>query len=348
MPKCVPVFLPTLQVVYLETEGDHDLVVLNPRWLGTDVIGQLLSHEKILQSRPTGCFTVDDIQLMYLEVEAPCLLQILEALEICSHCDIDGEVEYEFPCFNFVETLNGLWEKNSLRYQGAVYGGLRIGTQRGVENQLMPLFPRIQVQLRRSTLQDNNNPENDLYQWHYGSKFCWGNMESLITLEENDQLIEVKARGPEDCRTQLYYFLEDICNIVDQVITDSCPGLCTERQILSATHLRGHKAAPEVPAYSSRDLLNAQLKNSTKVTLEDGLKENLFDLGCFGSDDIKSMITLGVELHISHLSIYTRRHLSLLLDVSDPMGRDWCMLAVLLGLSQNLPQLDETKTHLEN
>ena len=51
-------------------------------------------------------------------------------------------------------------------------------------------------------------------------------------------------------------------------------------------------------------------------------------------------LTLGMDLEVSHLTIHTQRLLSLLLDPADPMGRDWCLLAVTLGLSDYLPTLD--------
>lgn len=55
-------------------------------------------------------------------------------------------------------------------------------------------------------------------------------------------------------------------------------------------------------------------------------------------------ITLGMDLDITHLTIHTQRLLSLLLDPPDPMGRDWCLLAVTLGLSDFLPALDGQET----
>lgn len=62
-------------------------------------------------------------------------------------CENDGELEYEFPCFNLVETLDGLWDPEDPRYVGAVYTGVRVRAQ----HQLAWLFPRLQVQLRRAS-----------------------------------------------------------------------------------------------------------------------------------------------------------------------------------------------------
>lgn len=52
------------------------MVVLNPRWLCGTVIGHLLSHEHLEQARVTGCYTVDDFQLLFPEMDALDLLQV--------------------------------------------------------------------------------------------------------------------------------------------------------------------------------------------------------------------------------------------------------------------------------
>ena len=266
-------------------------------------------------------------------------MQVLEALEVCTKCENDGEVEYEFPCLNFVERLHGLWEKDIKRYPNAVYGGLRIQCPRAVPSQMSFLFPRIQTALRRHMINEHNSPDNDLYQWHHGSKYCSGYLESFLTLEQDDMVIEVKARGPQDMRTNLFYFFEEVCQVITQVMDDSCPGLDYERHILSPTHLKAHAESPH--SYAPSTLLRAQLNGETSLKLEDSADELFTDVVTFGSDEIKEFLCLGIDLHVSHLSLHTRRHISTLLDPPDPMGRDWCLLAVSLGLTETLPSLDD-------
>ena len=50
-----------------------------------------------------------------------------------------------------------------------------------------------------------------------------------------------------------------------------------------------------------------------------------------------------MNLHISAISTLTRQLLCQLLDPPDPLGKDWCMLAVKLEMSDKLPKLDENK-----
>ena len=319
-------------------------MVLSPKWLCCDVIGHLLSHEQLSHSRPTGCFTVDDFQLMCPETDAKDLLMILEALEMCTRCEVDGEVEYEFPCLNFVEMIPGLWEKNDVRMTDAVYGGLRIQCPRGMNNQLLHMFPRIQTHLRREVLSDHGRPDSDLYQWYHGSKFCSGSMECLITLGQSEQVVEIKCRGPEEFRTSLYYLQEDICDIVLDVIEDSCPGICLEKYVLSALQLKQHKSS--IYAYTPKDILSAQLDGRASIALDENTQEEFIDLIAFGSQEIWNSITPGIELHAHFLSLHARRRLSMLLDPPDPMGRDWCLLAVALGMTDDLPQVDQSESQV--
>lgn len=79
------------------------------------------------------------------------------------------------------------------------------------------MLPR-QVFLRRNMLGESEEQEVDLYQWHHGSKYCWGQLEGLIDMDHNEQFLEIKVRGPPDSRYSLFFFLEDFVNVVEQVM----------------------------------------------------------------------------------------------------------------------------------
>lgn len=330
-------------MVYIETERiDDDLVVLSPQWLCGKIIGQLLSHNGTLHHKQTGCFSGEDFQMRIPDCKAEDLLILLEALKVSTRCDIDGEVEYELPCLNFVETLSGLWDRSDKRLSdGCIYGGVRLVAQRGMTNQLMHVFPRIQVQLRREFLDEHGDPETDLYQWYHGSKYCRGSMEILLTLEQEEQAIEIKCRGPQDLSTQIYHFLEDLCEVVFGVIEDSLPSVSLERHLLSVHELTAHHNP--VLAYIPKDVLLAQMNGKELLSMNSGDKlitEKLIDLVAFGSKEIYSCMQPGLDLHVSHLSLNARRQLSCVLDPPDPIGRDWCLLAVSFGLTGELPHVD--------
>ena len=102
-------------------------------------------------------------------------------------CDVDGDVEYEFPCYNFTEALEGLWSGDDSRYRDGIYGGvlLKASTTVGQQQQPQPnknllwvMFPRIQAQMRRHfTRKLEESDTVDLYQWFRGSKYCLGMVE---------------------------------------------------------------------------------------------------------------------------------------------------------------------------
>ena len=59
--------------------------------------------------------------------------------------------------------------------------------------------------------------ETDLYQWRHGSKYCLGDLEGMMTLDEVTDSVEVKVRGRRDDQRRCFLFLEEILGIIDQV-----------------------------------------------------------------------------------------------------------------------------------
>ena len=55
---------------------------------------------------------------------------------------------------------------------------------------------------------------------------------------------------------------------------------------------------------------------------------------------IRSLLLPGTLLHISSISTLTRQSLCALLDPEDALGRDWCLLAVRMGLIEKVPKLE--------
>merc|ERR1719278_2147621 len=69
-------------------------------------------------------------------------------------------------------------------------------------------------------------------------------------------------------------------------------------------------------------------------------QETLTQLLCFGCSEVEELLVAGSELAVSSMSTVTRQALCQLLDPAHPLGRDWCLLAVQMGLVDKVPKLD--------
>lgn len=85
-----------LQLIVLELGDDNDLIILNPSWLLTDIVGNLFAMETIWQARITGSFTYDDLQFLVAVTEKiDIVVKVLIALECCTACLVKPEDELD-------------------------------------------------------------------------------------------------------------------------------------------------------------------------------------------------------------------------------------------------------------
>ncbi|XP_012282069.1 death-associated protein kinase 1 isoform X2 [Orussus abietinus] len=333
----------------LQTLGEclvlsSELVVLSPEWLWKDVIGWQLSPEQRgrLGGRTTGVYTLEDFQ-----ARCPCpagqALQALQAVDLCVPCEVDeDEVEFEIPCLNLVERLPGLWEpwKQS---SSQPHAGLRLRPSEAPLYHLSPVFPHLQAQLRRIT-QSWDPSESDLYQWWRGSKLCAGPCESLVTFEEEEQgYIEVRVRGPRGTGAQCSALLGVVLDAIDCSVENVAPGMLLERHWLSPSQLRDydeviHSWEPSVllSALLEKSLEEARFKNPFN-----GKQESVWEIvGC--GMPLPEGFVPGPRQSVKNIKPAIQRRLAQMLDPPDPQGRDWCLLAVRLGLGDRVAQLDST------
>lgn len=153
------------------------MVVISVPWLGVQLLGEILSSQFLLHVRVTGVYTAEDFQAVFNQCDALGVLELLEALDICIEvrqelrngkfvvrylpfkfqilkknyvvfqCDIEGEIEYEFPLYNQTETLEGLWDQTDSRYSSdnSVHGGIRLYSAPGTYHLFKPIFYNVQV-----------------------------------------------------------------------------------------------------------------------------------------------------------------------------------------------------------
>ncbi|KAF5270741.1 hypothetical protein FQA39_LY01479 [Lamprigera yunnana] len=328
-----------------------ELVIVSLPWLGFQLIGELLSNEFLSNVRATGVYTVDDFQACFNHCDALGTLELLEALELCIQCELDGEVEYEFPIYNQTETLPGLWDSADPRYRttGSCYGGVRLYAPPKCHHLFTSIFPHVQIELRRAALQNfcNNDNDTDLYQWYRGSKLCTVTLETLITLDEDvnsSQYIEIKIRGPRQTSQYCFYFFENVVKTVILAVARICPGLIVERHIMSAQQLRVHCVEPYV--YLPDVVCNTMIESESTLDVvfqnpETEKFESIVQLALFDDIELASNIQWGCALKAHSLPIPVKLKLGRLLDPPEPHGRDWCLLALRLGLGpEKIASLD--------
>ncbi|CAF1544743.1 unnamed protein product, partial [Adineta ricciae] len=229
------------EVLYLEGDPQEDLICFDPNWLCQNILGRLLSHQRICkrQSSSNETFALSDVQTLFPEISNPLdLLQIFNAYDLCTQISINGEHEFEFPQLNFIDIMPGLWEKRSgVHY---IYIGCEIHS-RTLPSLLWSVFPRIQVQLRRLIMsnefvQHGGGDDVELFQWTEGSKLVVGMIELLLTKNPPTH-IELKARGQMQNREQIFYLFHDVLSLIEHVFNQMCPMLQIEHHYIASKHL---------------------------------------------------------------------------------------------------------------
>ena len=228
--------------MYLEGDPQEDFICFDPNWLCQNILGRLLSHQRVCKrySSSNETFAVNDIRNLFPEiVDSVDLLRVFNAYDLCTPININGEYEFEFPQLNRIEIMSDLWEKRSgVQY---AYIGCEIRS-RTLSSLLWPIFPRIQVQLRRLIMskefvQHGAGDDVELFQWTEGSKLVVGTTELLLT-KNIPTHIELKARGPIQNREKIFYVFHDIISLIDDVFNQMCPMLQTEHHYISTKHLQ--------------------------------------------------------------------------------------------------------------
>jgi len=376
------------EILYLNSKGDQDLVIIEPKWLTSYIFGKLFSNDHISKSPITGRYGVDTMQEMFPEIDALDLLQVLESYGICTQCDVEGDIEYEFPSFiklekpdNLLEDLEKEESSEESSEEDYKLGGLRLQCEPDVPSGflLTCLFPRIQNALRASVQENSDIDQNlDIVQWCNASKLTFGSLEAIImatilTSSMQYEAIEIRVRGLFKEQIECFYFFEDLLSLIEMTINEICPSLLLERHYISPLTLHQHKE--DLITYSPSQIIRVATSytdplNQFVQSYQSDTKEKMSEIISFGCNDLtidvhrrlsqnlninsKQRIdsnvlgssegqispTLVTQLHINNLSIITKQRLCAILDPPDPLGKDWCMLGIKLGLADKLPKLD--------
>uniref|UniRef100_A0A803XRS3 Death domain-containing protein n=1 Tax=Meleagris gallopavo TaxID=9103 RepID=A0A803XRS3_MELGA len=317
------------EINIMQSETVQDVVLLDPRWLCSNVLGKILSIEnpKALHHY-RGRYTIEDIQRLVTDSDVEELIQILDAMDICAR-DLSSGAMVDIPALIKTDNLHRSWTEDE--DEVLIYGGVRIVPVEHLTPFPCGIFHKVQVNLCRWIHQQSTEGDADIRLWVNGSKIMNRGAELLVLLVNHGQGIEVQVRGLETEKIKCCLLLDSVCSTIDNLIATTLPGLLTVKYYLSPQQLREHHEP--VMVYQPRDFFRAQSQKETSLTnTMGGYKESFSSILCFGCLDVYSQGSLGMDIHVSDLNLLTRRKLSRLLDPPDPMGKDWCLLAMNLGL----------------
>nr|XP_020021637.1 death-associated protein kinase 1 isoform X2 [Castor canadensis] len=319
------------EINIMQSETVQDVLLLDPRWLCTNVLGKLLSVEtpRALHHY-RGRYTTEDIQRLVPDSDVEELLQILDAMDICAR-DLSSGTMVDVPALIKTDNLQRSWTDEEDEVM--VYGGVRIVPVEHLTPFPCGIFHKVQVNLCRWVHQQGTEGDTDIRLWVSGCRVANRGAELLVLLVNHGQGIEVQVRGLDTERIKCCLLLDSVCSTIENVMATTLPGLLTVKHYLSPQQLREHHEP--VMVYQPRDFFRAQtLRESSLTNTMAGYKESFSSITCFGCHDVYTQASLGMDIHASDLNLLTRRKLSRLLDPPDPMGKDWCLLAMNLGLPE--------------
>ena len=335
-----PVYFP--QLVYINEGPLGNIVILDPTWLGLQIFGPALSPENSVVPQlksVTGKVGVSEIRRVYPEWDAVSVVHLFQHFELCSPLD-KGGTTYEFPGLIKMQPLFGLWEREP---GFTVYAGIRLQCRDDRVDSFSPgLFCRIQVRIRKAFPDDIDDQELTL--WSEGLKCCRGEVEVLVQLAEPSKVIEILTRGTEEARPECYALMQRFYFIVFEAVHDTNPGTNVATYIPSVRHLKEHRKRPVM--YSSTEVFEAErgdgvARHADGEGGDSDLEESILDLVCCGCPDLLIAAKSAPYTSLRDLPQRTRAGLCRLLDPPEPLGRDWCLLALQLGMSEEVPAIDQ-------
>lgn len=323
-----------LQILYVTEAHLENLLVLNPDWLGQRVFGPALAPDDSLSPQfrsVTGLVSLKEIHRVYPELDPLSVAHLIEHFELCQ--PIPNQESFHFPLLIKMEPLYGLWEKDPSM---TIYAGIRLETTSRANIFSPNVFPRAQLHIRKVFSDDIEDQE--VIFWSNGLKCCRGEVEIFVRQLEPNRTIEIAVRSTKGARTECYALLQQFYEIMTKVIHDSNPGTSFTIKVLSNKSLTEHHKNPHM--YSLMDIFNAERSNTGSLLLDDVNSETIVDLLCCGCQEVEISVKSAPFASIRDVPLKTRVEMCRMLDPPDPFGRDWCLLALQLGIQEEVPTID--------
>ncbi|CAM4539311.1 unnamed protein product [Leuciscus chuanchicus] len=324
------------EINIMQSETVQDVVLLDPRWLCSNVLGKLLSIEtpKAIHHY-RGRYRVEELQNLVSEGDIDELLQVLDAMDVCAR-DLANPGMVDIPALIRTGGLQHTWtdEEDIEGEDTLLYGGVRVVPAEHLAPFPCGLFHKFQVNLCRWGRQQKPEAEaEDVRLWSGGARVGLGGAEALVLLVNHGQGVEVQLRGPDADSGRCYALLDTLCGMAEGLLAATLPGLLTARHYLSPQQLREHHGP--VMLYQPRDFFRAQARGENALSnTMGGYRESFVSIVALGCTHVYKQGSLGGEVPVAEVSHLARRKLCRLLDPPDALGKDWCLLAMNLGLSE--------------
>ncbi|KAF4113008.1 death-associated protein kinase 1 isoform X4 [Onychostoma macrolepis] len=324
------------EINIMQSETIQDVVLLDPRWLCGNVLGKLLSIEtpKAIHHY-RGRYRVEELQNLVSEGDIDELLQVLDAMDVCAR-DLANPGMVDIPVLIRTGGLQHTWtdEEDIEGEDTLLYGGVRVVPAEHLAPFPCGLFHKLQVNLCRWSRQQKPEVEaEDVRLWSGGARVGLGGAEALVLLVNHGQGMEVQLRGPDSDPGRCYALLDTLCGMAEGLLAATLPGLLTARHYLSPQQLREHHGP--IMLYQPRDFFRAQARGENALSnTMGGYRESFVSIVALGCTQVYKQGSLGGEVPVAEVSHLTRRKLCRLLDPPDALGKDWCLLAMNLGLSE--------------
>ena len=75
------------QIVCFSSHGE-ELIVLDPDWLTSDVIGHLFAHENVTCVQNTGLLRINDLKALFPKNQSADMIRLLTALGLAQSCEV--------------------------------------------------------------------------------------------------------------------------------------------------------------------------------------------------------------------------------------------------------------------
>ncbi|XP_070546803.1 death-associated protein kinase 1-like [Ptychodera flava] len=323
------------EILYIEgtLTQSGNIIVLDPQWLCTRVIGPMLAPEIFVQYskrlEKKTMYTRNDVDVVFKDfADIDSLVDLLKELELLFEVSINTaegtELRYVIPGLLENEIPEDQWKQDLTK---KIYYGRRFQCRDDTDSFSPGLFPRLQTRLERH-FRDLENPTKGI--WKNGSKICC-NVEGLVYMTKGWRAIHLCVRAErEEEIGECYKMLESVTDDVYDVINTCCPGTNIDVHVLSVNSLKNHSDPEKVSYYTMSQIIEAERKNAKVFDERENKLEETSSLLCIGYDPTV-LRSLGYQSDVKWMLGDTLKTFSIIMDKRRSVGGDYRMMADLMG-----------------